>query len=94
MGAHIVDGEFRSDKYEWSRPGFVPLKLTDPMAQKLLWAYAELRREIDAEFADDLQEALRLKGYNPDAPEPSDFAKKLGYLFGEAVKEALKKDDS
>lgn len=64
MGAHIIDGEFQSDKYEWCLPGFVPLKLTDPMAQPFLWAYAEERRSIDAEFADDLQEVLRLNGYN------------------------------
>lgn len=30
---HIdADGEFQSDKYPWCAPGFVPLKLTDPMA--------------------------------------------------------------
>ncbi len=65
MGEHLIDGEFQSDKYDWCKRGFAPLKLTDPMAQPLLWAYADERRAVDAEFADDLQEALRLKGYVP-----------------------------
>jgi len=66
-GEHInVDGEFQSDKYPWCQPGFVPLKLTDPMAQPVLWHYAALRASVDAAFADDLRMALRAKGYDPD----------------------------
>ena len=70
MSEHIVNGEFQSDKYPWSRPGFVPLKLTDPMAQPVLWAYAEVRREVDAEFAEDLQEMLIAAGYTPEDDTP------------------------
>lgn len=43
----------------------VPFKCTDPMAQDLLWEYARRRRSVDPEFADDLQEALRIKGFDP-----------------------------
>lgn len=67
MGEHLIDGEFQSDKYPWCQRGFVPLKITDPMAQPLLWRYAQSRREVDAQFSLDLEEALRLAGYKPDA---------------------------
>ena len=63
MGAHLIDGKFKSDKYEWSPPGFVPLKLTDAATHDLLWEYAQRRRVVDAEFADDLEAALKLAGY-------------------------------
>lgn len=62
---HLIEGEFQSDKYSWCQRGFVPLKITDPMAQDLLMEYAQRRRAVDAEFAADLEEALRLKGYMP-----------------------------
>lgn len=66
MGNHLdADGQFRSDKYPWCKPGFVPLKLTDPMAQPVLWAYANARQEVDAEFASDLQVCLAGLGYDP-----------------------------
>lgn len=65
MSAHLVDGQFQSDKYPWAKPGFVPLKLTDRTAQDLLWEYAQRRRAVDAEFADDLEAALRAAGYAP-----------------------------
>ena len=61
MGEHLVLGEFKSDKYDWCKRGFVPLKLTDPNARLVLRIYAELRRSIDSEFSDDLIEAIRLK---------------------------------
>lgn len=68
MGEHLTEsGEFKSDKYPWSPPGFVSLKLTDPMAQPFLWGYAEIRRQKDQEFSDDLHEALRLTGYDPES---------------------------
>ena len=63
MGEHIIDGEFQSDKYPDTPRGLVPFKCTDVMAQDLLWEYAQRRREIDPEFADDLEEALKLKGF-------------------------------
>ena len=65
MGEHLINGEFQSDKYPETPRGLVPLKCTDPMAQDLLWEYAQRRRVVDAVFADDLQQALRLKGYAP-----------------------------
>lgn len=63
MGAHLTEGEFQSDKYPDCPRGFVPLKLTDVTAQDLIWEYANRRRSVDPEFADDLIEALRLAGY-------------------------------
>jgi len=54
MRPHIVNGQFQSDKYPWCRAGFVPLKITDPMAQGILIQYANKRAEVDKEFADDL----------------------------------------
>ena len=66
MGAHInKDGLFQSDKYPTCPPGKVPLSVNDPLAQPLLWEYAQLRREVDAEFSDDLEESLRRAGYEP-----------------------------
>ena len=65
MGEHLIDGEFQSDKYPWCQRGFVPLKLTDPQAQPVLWLYANMREFVDQEFADDLREGLRLQGYEP-----------------------------
>ena len=54
-GEHLTEeGEFKSDKYEWCPPGFVPFKLADEMAQPFLWGYADVRRTVDQEFADDL----------------------------------------
>jgi hypothetical protein len=61
---HInADGEFQSDKYDWCKPGFVPLKTSDPMAQDLLWTYAQRRMSVDVEFKDDLHFALEAKGF-------------------------------
>jgi len=69
MGAHLIDGEFQSDKYVCPR-GKVPLSVKDVTAQDLLWEYAQRRRSVDAEFSDDLEMALRIAGYNPLAPRP------------------------
>jgi len=65
MGEHLIDGEFQSDKYPTCPRGKVPLSCKDAMAQDLLWEYAQRRRQVDAEFADDLEHALRLAGYKP-----------------------------
>lgn len=62
---HIVNGEFQSDKYPTTPPGKVPLSVEDANAQDLLWAYAQRRRGVDAQFSDDLEFALRSKGYAP-----------------------------
>lgn len=79
MPRHIIEGEFQSDKYPWCQRGFVPLKLTDPMAQPLLFAYAQIRRSRDWAFAEDLIKCLQAAGFPPsseaaqgdDAPAPS-----------------------
>lgn len=67
MGEHLIDEEFQSDKYPWCRRGFVPLKLTDPMAHKVLWDYAKARESVDMEFSNDLRAALLIQGYMPDS---------------------------
>lgn len=72
MGAHLIDGEFQSDKYPMTPRGKVPLSVKDKAAQPLLWQYADDHRPIDAEFSDDLQEALRLAGYEPKGPPEDD----------------------
>ena len=66
MGEHLIDGEFQSDKYPETPRGLVPLKPTDPMAQDLLAIYAYRRADKNKGFSEDLLEALRLKGYNPE----------------------------
>ncbi|TXL72522.1 hypothetical protein FHP25_24825 [Vineibacter terrae] len=58
MGAHLIEGEFQSDKYPTTPRGKVPLSVKDQMAQDLLWQYAQRRRAVDAEFSDDLETAL------------------------------------
>ena len=63
MGAHLVDGEFQSDKYPTTPRGKVPLSVKDTTAQDLLWEYAQRRRVVDAEFSDDLEAALKAAGY-------------------------------
>jgi hypothetical protein len=60
---HLIDGEFQSDKYPTTPRGKVPLSVKDVTAQDLLWEYAQRRRTVDKEFADDLEEALRIAGY-------------------------------
>lgn len=70
MGEHLTpEGEFKSDKYAWCPPGFVALKLTDKDAQPFLWGYAQTHRLRDASFTDDLEQALRNKGFDPPVNE-------------------------
>jgi hypothetical protein len=79
---HIVKGEFQSDKYPKTPRGKVPLSVKDPMAQDLLWQYAQRHREVDPQFSDDLEFALREKGFVPKEPAGppwlSDAAEALG----------------
>jgi|HubBroStandDraft_2_1064218.scaffolds.fasta_scaffold00990_28 hypothetical protein len=77
MGAHLIGGKFQSDKYPTTPLGKVPLSTKDPTAQLLLWAYAQVRRAVDGEFADDLEIALLLDGY---VPPPETIA---GWLLGD-----------
>lgn len=84
--SHTIDGEFKSDKYKWCSQGFMPLKLSDKLAQDLLWQYA-LRKELtgsesDGDLAKDLKKALQNKGYayvrvEPKKEEPKPWYKKL-----------------
>jgi hypothetical protein len=67
---HLIAGEFQSDKYPTTPRGKVPLSVKDPTAQDLLWEYAQRRRVVDAEFSDDLEEALRNVGYVHRVNEP------------------------
>jgi hypothetical protein len=64
MGAHLINGQFQSDKYPTCPPGKVPLSVEDKSAQDLLWEYAQRRREIDAEFSADLEAALLTAGFD------------------------------
>lgn len=66
MGAHLIDGEFQSDKYPTTPRGKVPLSCVDPTAQDLLWAYAQRRRAVDPGFSGDLEAALRAAGFSPE----------------------------
>jgi hypothetical protein len=65
---HIVKGEFQSDKYPKTPRGKVPLSVKDPLAQELLWEYAQRRRQADSQFASDLEFALRKEGFAPQQP--------------------------
>lgn len=65
MGSHIKNGQFQSDKYPTCPPGKVPLSVKDKTAQDLLWAYAQRRRAVDAEFSADLETALINEGFKP-----------------------------
>lgn len=69
MGAHLIDGDFQSDKYPSCPLGKVPLSTQDPTAQDLLWIYAQRRRKVDSEFSDDLEQALINHGYLPPPQE-------------------------
>jgi hypothetical protein len=71
MGAHINEfGRFQSDKYPTVPSGKVPLSISDPTAQDLLWEYAKRRRVVDAEFSDDLERCLVKEGYTPTSSMP------------------------
>lgn len=61
---HLIGGYFQSDKYPTTPRGCVPLKCSDPVAQPLLWIYAQLHRVKDAQFSDDLELALKNQGYS------------------------------
>ena len=84
---HLIDGEFQSDKYPTTPRGKVPLSTKDPTAQDLLWEYAQRRRTVDADFADDLEAALRSAGYEPAATKEVWFVAwadgTLSYFAGE-----------
>lgn len=70
MGAHLINGEFQSDKYPTTPRGKVPLSVKDTTAQDLLWTYADRHEFVDQEFSDDLRQALRAAGYQPPEHDP------------------------
>lgn len=65
MGAHLIDGEFQSDKYPTTPRGKVPLSVKDPRVQDLLYEMARRWQSVDDELAADLMAALRNKGFVP-----------------------------
>jgi hypothetical protein len=70
MGSHINErGQFQSDMYPTCPADKVPLSVHDKTAQDLLWEYAQRRRVIDVEFADDLEHRLLDVGYLPHGRE-------------------------
>ena len=66
MGAHInKDGLFQSDKYPTCPAGKVPFSIKDKTAQDLIWAYAQRRRKVDADFSEDVEICLKKEGFDP-----------------------------
>lgn len=72
--SHIVDGKFQSDKYPWCQPDFVPLKVTDTLAQPYLWATACMYDAMGDDFGRDLKKRLLTAGYKPASQRPTDVA--------------------
>jgi hypothetical protein len=72
MNPHInSDGKFQSDKYPTCPAGKVPLSTKDPMAQDILWTYAQRRREIDEQFSEAVEICLQTDGFErPATPSP------------------------
>lgn len=57
MGHHIqIDGQFKSNKYDWCPTGFLALKFTDPKAELALRAYAQETDNI--ELSKDILQGL------------------------------------
>lgn len=86
---HLIDGEFQSDKYPTTPRGKVPLSVKDATAQDLLWEYAQRRRTIDTDFADDLEQALKLAGFVPSG-NPIEHLHKANEALAEIALLALK----
>lgn len=63
--SHIVNGKWQSDRYPTAPPDTVPMLLTDPRWQDLIWEYAERWRKDDPEFTDELQAHLIRHGFRP-----------------------------
>jgi hypothetical protein len=81
MGEHIVDGKFKSDKYDWCEPDFLALKLSDKRAQDLIAEYARrARADGDTSLADDLDARLKNFGYAPILPRHDALKGQFGVL--------------
>lgn len=61
---HLIHGEFQSDKYPTTPRGFFPMKISDKLAQDLLWIYAGRHQSIDLQLSSDLLTALMSKGFD------------------------------
>jgi len=77
MGAHIIDGEFQSDKFPTTPRGLVPLAVKDKRVQHLLWEMAQIWRSVDIELAEDLEHLLLVAGFKPGT-SPFVIAEKKG----------------
>lgn len=75
--SHIIDGKFQSDKYSWCQPDFVPLKVTDALAQPYLWAVACLYAAMGDDFGNDLKKRLLMVGFKPPSVKTTDVALRL-----------------
>ena len=65
MRSHIVNGKWQSDRYPTAPADTVPMLLTDPRWQDLIWIYAERWRQEDPVFTEELQEHLVRHGFDP-----------------------------
>lgn len=86
-----LSGTFQSDKYPWCPAGFVPLKITDPMARGPLLAYADARETVDAEFSRDLRQALGGDDRPPSGAEAMrEAAAKVAECYAAVARDADK----
>ena len=89
---HLVDDPardgrktFKSDKYQWCPTGFVPLKVTDPMAVDLLFIYALRRGVVDREFEEALRAVIAEGAASP--PQSEGVLRILVERFGQVNRE-------
>jgi hypothetical protein len=90
MGAHLIEGSFQSDKFPDTPRNIVPVKVTDKLAQDLLWELAERYRDQDSEFTEDLHMALRIAGYEPGKTVVADMTVgEIANVAGEHIDKAV-----
>lgn len=63
MASYLIEGTFQSLDYPGCPRGKVPVPVTSPRAQDLLWTYADRHTSVDPEFSTDLRHALIHAGY-------------------------------
>lgn len=78
---HLVHGKFQSDKYPTCPPDKVPLSVKDPLAQDLLWVYAQRRRTVGPDFSDAVERRVLENGFLPHAPQPIETAPRNGSML-------------
>lgn len=73
MGVNIYTEKgkvrFKSAKYQWCAPGYVPLKIDDENAHLPLAMYAKRVAPDHPEFADDVMQMLSLRGFHIEPRE-------------------------